>query len=89
MTIYLDASVAVSLFTEDAHSGSAQRLVKKSAVLLLSDLTAGEFSSALAIQYRNGRVTEADVRAAYANFDAWRETIAQSIEVLPPDLRAA
>lgn len=89
MTIYLDASVAVSLFTEDAHSGSAQQLVTKSAILLLSDLTAGEFSSALAIHCRNGRATEADVRAAYASFDAWRETIPQSIEVLPSDLRAA
>jgi len=89
LTLYLDASVAVSLFTQDAHSNSARRLIGTSELLLVSDLTAGEFSSALAIQHRSGRAAESDVRAAYANFDAWCETIPVRVEVLTSDIRAA
>ena len=88
MIVYLDASVAVSLFADDAHTGRARSLVSRSGILIVSDLTAGEFSSALAIQYRAGRASEAQVRAVFAHFDNWREATLRT-EALPSDLRRA
>ncbi len=88
MTIYLDASVAVALFTDDAHSERARR-VAAAGQLVVSDLTAAEFSSALATHYRNGRAKEADVRTAFAMFDRWCETAPERVEVLASDVRGA
>ncbi len=89
MTVYLDASVVVSLFVGDAHTERAKRLVSNQALLSLSDLTAAEFSSALAIHYRTGLATDVDVRAAFTLFDTWCELIPNRVEVLSSDIRGA
>jgi hypothetical protein len=89
LTAYLDTSVAVALFTDDTHAERAKRLVDAAGRLIVSDLTAAEFSSALAIHYRNGRATAAAVRAAFATFDMWCETVPERAEVFPSDVRSA
>ncbi len=89
MTIYLDASVVVSLFADDAHSVAAQGVVSTRDPLLISDLTAAEFASALAIHLRTGRAAEAEVRAALARFDQWSELNALRVEVFSSDIRRA
>jgi len=89
LTTYLDTSVVVALFTGDAHTDRAKRLIAASGDLVVSDLTAAEFSSALAIHYRNGRATGAAARSAFAMFDAWCETVPERVEVCPSDVRGA
>jgi uncharacterized protein len=89
LTTYLDTSVAVALFTTDVHAERARQVVKAAGQLVISDLTAAEFSSALAIHFRSGRATETDVRAAFATFDMWCETVPDRAEVFPSDVRGA
>lgn len=89
MTTYLDTSVVVALFTADIHTERAKRVVAAGARLVVSDMTAAEFSSALAIHYRNGRATEKDVRTAFTMFDAWYETLPERAEVSSSDVRGA
>lgn len=89
MTTYLDASVVVSLFANDAHALRAKRLVSRQGDLVFSDLTAAEFSSALAIHYRTGRAAEGDVRGAFTRFDRWCERIPLRLDVTPQDIRGA
>ena len=89
MTTYLDASVVVALFTADPHTEKAKRIVAALERLIVSALTAAEFSSALAIHYRIRRATEAGVRAACATFDSWRGTVPERAQIAPSDLRGA
>ena len=87
MTTYVDTSVVVSLFADDANTDRARRFALVAESLIISDLTVAEFSSTLAIQYRNGRATEAGVRAAFATFDHWCELVPRRVEVLSADIR--
>lgn len=89
MSVYLDASVAVSLFFEDAHTDRARRLVAADDVWIVSDLASAEFSSALAIFHRTGRLQAADARDAFARFDDWRRTDCESAETEPGDILLA
>ena len=89
MTTYLDTSVIVSMFTVDVHSDRANRMIIDAERLVVSDLTGAEFASALAIHHRSGRATEADVRTAFAMFDAWCETMPDRVEISSSDIRGA
>ena len=89
MTVYLDASVVVSLFVDDAHTENARRIVSLGSPLILSDLTAAEFNSAMAIHVRTGKATDAGVRAAFLRFDTWCEMAVRRIDVISADIRAA
>lgn len=89
MTVYLDASVAVSLFFEDAHTERARRLVTADDAWIVSDLTSAEFSSALAIFHRTGRLGPAEARDAFARFDDWRRNDCEGAEVEPADILLA
>ena len=89
MTIYLDTSVVVAMFVDDPHVDRAKRITSTQDLLILSDLAAAEFCSALAIQVRNGRTSVKDVRAAFGLFDTWCDLVPRRIEVLSADLRAA
>ncbi len=89
MTVYLDASVAVSLLLEDVHTPRARRLVSNAGGLIVSDLTSAEFSSAVAIQLRVGNIDKDQARGAFASFDSWRSGACDLVEVMPADIRAA
>jgi predicted nucleic acid-binding protein len=88
LSVYLDASVLVSLFTEDAHTAAAKRIAQFEE-LIVSDLASAEFSSALAIQVRNGRASAQGARSTFGAFDLWCEEIVTRVEVLSADIRAA
>ena len=89
MTTYLDTSVVVSLFAADVHSPAAERLVASASGVIVSDLTATEFASALAIQHRSGSRSRAEVRSAFATFDDWCDVHAHTEDVISADLRSA
>ena len=72
MSVVLDASVLVALFVRDAHTEAALEIVEGHAdTLLVSDFAAAEFASALAGRLRMDLLSEDEVRAALADFDAW------------------
>ena len=56
---------------------------------IVSDLTAAEFASALAIRFQTGSLTEEEVRKAHVLFDGWCARNAEGAEILSADVRAA
>lgn len=88
--VYLDASVLVALFTEDALSAEADAVLSASRVTsTVSDFAAAEFASAVARKFRSGEVAEYGARRAFANFDEWLAAGPQTVDVGSDDLRTA
>ena len=87
MSVYLDASVLVSLFIVDANSKAALGKVRRlSDTLVVSDLGAAEFASAIARRVRM-KVTPTDVaHAAFVAFDAWVAANAEAVDLAPSDI---
>ena len=69
MSVYLDTSVVVSLFTADDHTEQAETLLMQGHELVVSQWVAAEFSSALALQRRQGRISAGDAEQAEQSFD--------------------
>ena len=57
--------------------------------LIVSDLAAAEFASALAVRFRARTLSEAEVRNGLLLFDTWQRVSATSEEVLSVDIRDA
>jgi predicted nucleic acid-binding protein len=70
LSVYLDTSVLVSLFTADDHSERAEAWLMEGHDLIVSHWVAAEFSSALSVQRRQGRITAIDVDVAERAFDS-------------------
>ena len=72
MSIYLDASVLVAIFTEDPFSVRADDfLASNTRPVVLSDFAVAELASAIARLVRMGELRVEGARTAFANFDAW------------------
>jgi predicted nucleic acid-binding protein len=72
VTVYLDASVLVALFTRDSLSARADAYLRTALpVLVVSDFAGAAFSSALARRVRTMELTPDHARLAFSNFDAW------------------
>jgi predicted nucleic acid-binding protein len=72
VSVYLDASVLVALFTDDALAVRADAFLRIHApVLIVSDFAAAEFASAIARHVRMRGIKAQDARRAFATFDAW------------------
>lgn len=90
MTVYLDASLLVALFTHDPLSLRADSYLRANAPLLIvSNFAAAEFSSALARRVRTREVTPDEARVAFSNFDAWTARSTQHAELVAADVSAA
>jgi predicted nucleic acid-binding protein len=75
LSIYLDTSVAVSLFVRDPHSARAEAWLSTAPQgVTLSAWTVAEFSSALAGRERMGQTTPTDRAAAERSFELWFAT---------------
>ena len=71
MSVYLDASILVSLFTVDTLTARADAALReRSPLLMVSDFAAAEFASAMARRVRMQIITADDARAAFSTFDA-------------------
>jgi predicted nucleic acid-binding protein len=87
---YLDASVVVSMFTIDVHSNRARTwLDAERRDLSLSDWSLAEFSSAIALGVRVGRLSETDRHGAEALLGAWLGSNARVDAVQADDIRVA
>ena len=90
LTAYLDASVLVALFTDDAFTEQAGRLLKADfPSILVSDFAAAEFASAIGRDVRRRHLSRDEGSAAFANFDAWTARTASRVETSPADIAAA
>lgn len=90
MIVYLDASVLVALFTDDALSTRADGLIRSTApVLIVSDLAGAELASAVARKVRMGELTDGEAREAFSDFDAWTARVAKRAETRSPDVMTA
>lgn len=86
--IYLDTSVLVPLFLPEPRSREAENGVAQEAVMV-SDLAAAEFSSALSLAVRSGRLPTTAARTILAAFDAWMPAYTNPAEILGEDIAAA
>ncbi|MBI1404666.1 MAG: PIN domain-containing protein [Caulobacter sp.] len=71
MSDYLDTSLLVSLIVEDDHSSAALAYLELQPEVMTSGWAAAEFSSALGIQQRMGRITADDRAVAETRLDQW------------------
>ena len=90
MTLYLDASVLVALFTNDPLTARAETFLRANlVVLIVSDFAAAEFSSVIARHVRTKDIVRADARVAFANFDTWTARTTQLARISAADIIAA
>lgn len=72
MTVYLDASVLVALFTVDRFTAEAEAvLLGEAEPVIVSDLAVAEFSAVVGRRVRTGQLSADDALAAFLAVDAW------------------
>jgi uncharacterized protein len=87
VTVYLDTSVLVALFVQDAFSERADEyLLSRLPVLLVSDFAAAEFASAIGRRVRTAELTLGDARMALASFDEWGRAATRRVNITPADI---
>ena len=90
VSVYLDASVIVAMFTDDPAGVRADAFLRAHfPVLLVSDFAAAEFASAMARQVRMGAIRAEAARRAFIVFDAWTARVAGRALTTPADVAAA
>ena len=71
MSVYLDASILVSLFTNDTLTARADAVLRaRPPLLMVSNLAAAEFASAITRRVRMQLITAQEAHAAFSTFDA-------------------
>lgn len=89
MTAYLDTSVVVSLFLQDQHTSLADQWLDTRPRITLSPWTATEFTSALSLAQRLGRVTAVERSILETKFDAWLASLSSVVAVEFEDFTTA
>jgi hypothetical protein len=90
LNAYLDTSVLVTMFTTDSHKQRLSTwLVATAGRLVLSDWTLTEFSSALAVARRTGRLNQAECDTAEESLQSWLDREPPAFAADPADIRAA
>ena len=90
MTVYLDASVLVALFTNDPLTARAEKFLRANPlVLIVSDFAAAEFSSVIARHVRTKDIIKEDARTVFANFDTWTARTTQRACISATDIITA
>jgi len=90
VSVYLDASVLVSLFANDALTARADAFLRTHpSILIVSDFAAAEFASAIARRVRMRILTADEARAAFSTFDAWTAGKAGWTQTTPADVASA
>jgi uncharacterized protein len=90
VSVHLDASVLVALFTNDPLTARAETFLRaESLVLIVSDFAAVEFSSVIARHVRTKDIKKDDARIVFSNFDTWTARTTQRAHTSAEDIIAA
>jgi hypothetical protein len=90
LSVYLDASVVISLFLPDLNADRAGAFLRTRPVdLIVSDWCAAELASVVSKRVRMRLLVEQEARKALANFDQWAAANIARAGCLPADIRAA
>jgi uncharacterized protein len=90
VSFYLDASFVIALLTDDALHARADRFASTDpGALIISDLAAAEFASALGRQVRTGVIAIEEARAGLAVLDEWVSRAANDVETTAVDIGVA
>lgn len=90
MSVYLDASVLIALFTDDPFTSRADTFLRaNSSVLIVSDFAAAEFASVIARHVRTADITPDDARIVFSTFDAWTARATQCAGTTAADVAVA
>lgn len=90
MSAYLDASVLVALFTDDAMTPRATALMGVAPPpFIVSDFAALEFASAISRIVRMRALSRNTAQQALADLDAWLSRSALEVEIGAGDVSAA
>ena len=90
MSVCLDASLLVALFTNDPSTKRAEAALRKIwPILIVSDFAAAEFASAVARRVRMAELTTEDARRAFSAFDEWIRRTAKQVVLEATDLTTA
>ena len=90
MSVYLDASVVVSLFVDDMHTGRADRLIDEVGEnAILSPLCMLEFLTTVMRGKRDGRISSRQAKEALEDCDFWRHRATRAHNRGPADFELA
>ena len=91
MSVYLDTSVLVALFTDsDPFTERARAYMASNPdTLTISDFAAAEFASVVARLTRMRRLTKDDANKVFSGFDAWKARAVAMATTTPADIAAA
>ncbi len=90
MSVYLDASILVALFTADPLSPRADRFLRQlTSSIVVSDFAAAEFVSALAKLIRMHEISRQVAQLCLSDFDIWTNRNAQRADSAAADVKAA
>ena len=90
MSVYVDANVLVALFVIDTHNERAEKAVAALRDnLVVSSLSAAEFSSVIARRVRTRDLQAAEARTAFTNFDTWCARYTRRTEIEGSDFATA
>ena len=88
MSLYLDASVLVTLFVIDPSSARAEAFLSAHPeIVVVSDFGVAEFSSAVGRRVRTRDLTREDGQLAFSNLDTWEEITTADIDAANRILR--
>ncbi len=86
--MYLDASVVIPLFVAETRSDVADRTIRDQD-LVVSDLAAAEFSSAMSRRIRDGSISRTAAESILSRFDIWIAEAARREVIVRADFAAA
>jgi predicted nucleic acid-binding protein len=77
VSVYLDASILVSLFIIDSQTARADRFLRSGpGAIVVSDFAAAEFAAVVGRKTRTGDLDVDEREAVFADFDIWtRQTV--------------
>lgn len=90
MSVYLDASILVSLFIIDSQTARADRFLRGGpGAIVVSDFASAEFAAVVARKNRTGELDIEEREAVLADFDMWARQTVRMAETTANDIAAA
>ena len=90
MSVYLDASILVSLFIADSQTARADRFLRnRPGAVIVSDFAAAEFAAVVGRKTRTGDLDGDERDGLFADFDIWTRQTVRMVETTANDIAVA